>query len=184
MAAVEIPIGLRYYKTLIVEKATTYRLDPVLVAAVCWQESNFNTDAFRNEPDFWNRYLKGNPKYRHLNPRRVSSSYGLMQVMYCRVLEDKVASNDAWEPELLFIPENGVDLGCAFLVELFQWANAIQVPSDSLASKETNLRTMTALAAYNGGRGGNDPSKNWPLRNGKYAREVLAKHALLLKEFA
>jgi soluble lytic murein transglycosylase-like protein len=177
-------MGLRTrYKAEIDAAATRYGLDPLLVEAVVVQESAGNTDAFRFEPMFWNRYLKGNPKYRHLNPRRVSSSYGLMQVMYCRLLEDKIADNDAWAPELLFVPENGLDIGCAFLAELLEWAKSLPVDPTRCIDMRT-YHEEVALAAYNGGRGGNDPNKNWPLRNGKYAREVLAKREALAKEYS
>lgn len=165
------------YRGEIEAAAGKYGLDPVLVEAVVVQESGGNTDAFRFEPDFWNRYLKGNAKYRNLNPRRVSSSYGLMQVMYCRLLEDKIADNDAWAPELLFIPENGLDIGCAFLRELIDWAAGLPKGTREVAPE------FIALAAYNGGRGGNDPNKNWPLRNGQYARAVLEKREVLRKEY-
>ncbi len=165
------------YRAEITAAATKHGLDPVLVEAVVVQESSGNTDAFRFEPDFWNRYLKNNPLYKGLNPRRVSSSYGLMQVMYCRILEDKIAANDAWAPELLFIPEYGLDLGCGLLQELIAWGVTVS-PTD------TDKALLAALAAYNGGKGGNDPQKNWPLRNASYAKEVLAKQALLLKEYA
>jgi soluble lytic murein transglycosylase-like protein len=161
------------YTAEIAAAAARYNLDANLVEAIVLQESAGNADAFRFEPDFWNRYLKGNPRYKHLNPRRVSSSYGLMQVMYCRLLEDKIAENDAWAPELLFVPENNLDIGCAFFAELLQWARTRPATEHTVTPEEV------ALAAYNGGRGGNDPSKNWPLRNGKYAREVLARYKLL-----
>lgn len=171
------PLRTRY-KAEIDVAATKWGLDPLLVEAIVVQESSGNTDAFRFEPDFWNRYLKGNPKYRHLNPRRVSSSYGLMQTMYSRILEDKVGDNDAWAPELLFIPENGLDIGCGFFAELLSWAKSPAV------TKVNVDPVLVALAAYNGGRGGNDPNKNWPLKCGAYAREVLAKRAALEKEYA
>ena len=172
-------MGLRTrYKKEIDAAAERYALDPLLVEAVVAQESSGNTDAFRFEPMFWNRYLKMKSQYRHLNPRRVSSSYGLMQVMYCRVLEDKIADNDAWAPELLFVPENGLDVGCALLAELIQWASTRVAPAGI-----TVTPVEIALASYNGGKGGNDPAKNWPLRNGKYAREVLAKRTALEKEY-
>lgn len=172
-----ISLRTRYKKDIDVA-AAKWGLDPVLVEAVVVQESGGNTDAFRFEREFWNRYLKGNPRYRDLNPRRVSSSYGLMQVMYARVLEDKVADNDAWEPELLFLPVNGLDIGCGFLAELMTWAAG--------KTSDPTLHIQAALAAYNGGRGGNDPTHvttDNPLRNGVYARQVLAKYALLLKEY-
>lgn len=174
-APLMVPVGFKFYKALIAEVAGRYGLDVATVAAMCWQESGFNTDAFRHEPDFWNRYLKRNPKYRSLNPRRVSSSYGLMQVMYCRILEDKLATNDAWEPELLFIPENGVDIGCAFYLELVQWAQT--------KTADPAMVRLAALASYNGGRGGNNPATDNPLRNGTYAREVLAKRVVMEREY-
>ena len=166
------------YKKEIEAAAAKWGLDPILVEAVVVQESAGNTDAFRFENDFWNRYLKNNPKYRHLNPRRVSSSYGLLQCMYCRILEDKLAENDAWAPELLFIPEYGLDIGCGLLRELLDWGGQKAIQSEMKATAE-----MIALAAYNGGKGGNDPTKNWPLRNASYAKAVLAKRALLEKEY-
>lgn len=173
---VEIPRGRRFHRAAIQAAAAKYGLDPLLVEAIVWQESAYNTDAFRHEPDFWNRYMKGNPTYRDLNPRRVSSSYGLMQVMYCRLLEDRIPANDRWAPELLFVPENGLDIGCALLKELLDWAERIGVPADRAPAASP---AFVALAAYNGGRGGNDPNKNWPLRNGAYAREVMAKRMTL-----
>src|SRR3990167_1944591 len=163
------------YKKEIDAAAAKWGLNPLLVEAVVVQESGGNTDAFRFEADFWNRYLKANPKYRHLNPRRVSSSYGLMQCLYCRLLEDKIADNDAWAPELLFIPENGLDIGCGLLKELLDWAATRDADPEKIV--------LSALAAYNGGKGGNDPTKNWPLRNASYAKSVLAKRALLEKEY-
>lgn len=166
------------YKAEIDVAATKHGLDPLLVEAIVIQESGGNTDAFRFEPDFWNRYLKGNPKYRALNPRRVSSSYGLMQVMFSRLWEDRIADNDVWAPELLFVPEHGLDVGCAFFAELLAWAKTLP------ASGHAETPELVALAAYNGGRGGNDPNKNWPLRNGKYAVEVLTKYLILQKEYA
>lgn len=166
------------YKAEIEKAAGTFKLDPVLVEAVVVQESGGNTDAFRTEFDFWNRYMKNDPRYKGQNPRRVSSSYGLMQVMYCRLLEDHIAQNDAWAPELLFVPEHGLSVGCQFLAELLEWATKLPTTEYPEATP-----IFIALAAYNGGRGGNDPNKNWPLRNGKYAREVLAKYALLQKEY-
>lgn len=163
------------YKAEIDVAATKWGLDPLLVEAVVCQESGGNTDTFRFEPAYWNRYLKGNPHYRGLNPRRVSSSYGLMQVMYSRILEDRIADNDAWAPELLFIPKNGLDIGVGFLADLIVWARSFDAAPD--------IQLSAALAAYNGGRGGNRPGIDTPLRNGRYASEVLKIRAALLNEY-
>lgn len=166
-----LPIGFAFYRDLIRAVASRHGLDPRLVAAIVWQESAFQADAFRFEPGFWNRYLKKNPLYKHLNPRRVSSSYGLMQVMYCRVHEDKLTANDALPPEHLFEPETALETGCRLLAELLAWAKT--------RTSDPNMAVLAALASYNGGRGGNDPKTNSPLRNLKYAREVSEKYALL-----
>jgi len=171
-----IPVGFGFYADAIRDAATAAGLDSTLVAAVVWQESGFAADAFRFEPMFWNRYLKTNPAYRHLNPRRVSSSYGLLQVMYCRVLEDKMTANDALPPEHLFVHELNLRTGCQLLAELLAWAAKFPTVTPARA-------TEAALAAYNGGRGGNRPTDT-PLRNGTYAREVLAKHAILIAAHA
>lgn len=168
---VAIPVGYRFHKAAIDEAVAKAGLDPLLVAALVWQESDFNADAFRHEPAFWNRYMKKNPLYAHLNPRRVSSSYGLMQVMYCRLLEDGTTANDKWDPEFLFVPKFNLDIGCELLAELLLWAAKYTTDPERV--------TIAALAAYNGGRGGNRPDQNWPVRNGKYAREVLDKLHIL-----
>ncbi len=174
--AILIPPGYRFYKKLLVENAVKFGLDPQLVLALAWQESQFQANAYRFEPDFWNRYLKLNPKYQHLNPARVSASYGLMQVMYPLVHEDKLADNDALPPEHLFVPELGVETGCRHLRMLFDWAGRLGI-------EDYNVVTEAALASYNGGRGGNNPTKDNPLRNAKYARKVLSKRAELEKAY-
>lgn len=175
VTAADIPVGFRFFKAMIDVFATQHGLSPSLVAAICWQESGFRADAFRFEPDFWNRYLKPKAQYRDLNPRRVSSSYGLMQVMYCRVHEDKLTDNDALPPEHLFVPDLNLRTGCQLLRELIEWAAAV--------SKGSFDPEFIASAAYNGGRGGNDPSKNWPVRNGQYAREVADKREIMRREY-
>lgn len=37
--------------------ATESGIDPILIAAICWQESDFNPFAFRFEPKFMRRYI-------------------------------------------------------------------------------------------------------------------------------
>lgn len=157
----------RYTKEIIVA-AKEHGLDPDVVEAMVLQESAGNTDAFRFEPDFWNRYLKGKPEWAGKNPRRVSSSYGLMQIMFPVALEDGMAVGTP--PEMLFIPEVGLKAGCTRLQKLMVWADT------GWPAVSPDARQMAALAAYNGGRGGNTPADS-PPRNGTYARQVLAKLA-------
>jgi len=160
------------YWPLIQEVAAKHGLDPLLVEAVVVQESSGNTDAFRFEPDFWNRYMKGKPEHIGKNPRRVSSSYGLMQVMYQVALER--GFSPSLPPETLFVPELGLEWGCRHLVYLKTWAESLGV------SDEDAL--LATIASYNGGRGGNNPQKDKPLRRASYARDVLMKTAILAKE--
>ena len=169
----EIPVGLKFHKDEIQRQAAAAGLDVYLVAAVVWQESGFNTDAFRHEPNFWNRYLKQNAKYRHLNPRRVSSSYGLMQVMYPLVHEDDLLDNDSLPPEHLFVPEFGLRSGCGNLVKCIRWATA------NGAGCSPDRIVEAALAAYNGGRSSDNRPTTPVLRNGRYAREVDQKLRIL-----
>lgn len=171
-----IPPGFRFYKHMIALAALNHGLEPAVVAGLIWQESEFCANAYRFEPNFWNRYLKPQEKFRHLNPARVSSSYGLMQIMYPIVLEDKLKENDTWAPEALFDPELNLLTGCAWLKGLIDWA--------SKRTADPQLALEAALASYNGGRGGNDPSKDSPLRNGRYAREVLAKARIMRAQYA
>jgi soluble lytic murein transglycosylase-like protein len=98
-----------------------------------------------------------------------------MQVHYARLVGEKVGQ--AWAPELLFIPENGLNAGCTLFRELWDWARTLTYSTERKVTAQE-----IALAAYDGGKGGNDPAKNWPLRNGKYAREVVAKYAMLTRE--
>lgn len=139
------------YRGAIEEAARKAGLDPDLVEAVCWQESNFRADAFRFEPGFWEKYLRQNSVYASAVPRRVASSYGLMQIMYPAARE----AGFVGEPEGLFVPEVNLSWGCKILANLLSWAQG---------------QEQQALAAYNGGR------RNWrgslPTA---YARSVATK---------
>ena len=156
------------YRNEIVTAAKAHGLDPLLVEAIVLTESSGNTDAFRFEPNFYNRYIKPYKLYVGQNPRRVSSSYGLMQIMLPVAHERGFLKSQP--PEYLFVPEVGLDFGCKHLRYLLDWA-------DGFACSDTQKRDA-ALASYNGGRGGNKPTDT-PLRNASYVRKVLANLALL-----
>ncbi len=151
-----------WYGPLIEAAATHHGLPPDLVAAVVLVESSGLTHAYRYEPAYWLRYLAANPLWQHQNPRRVSASYGLMQVM----VPTAHALGFRDEPELLFVPTVGLDWGCRELARLCKWAVSFDAPP------ETRLRA--ALAAYNGGPRGNRPVDT-PLRNDAYTRRVEAQ---------
>lgn len=160
----------RYRKEIGVASAQ-YGLDPLLVEAVVLTESSGNTDAFRFEPNFYNRYLKPMKMFAGQNPRRVSSSYGLLQIMY-PVAVERGFPKDA-QPEMLFIPEVNLEWGCKHLRMLVDWSNQ---PEFAASSEQDKLEAV--LASYNGGRGDNKPTQH-PKRNASYARKVLANLTLL-----
>lgn len=169
--ATPLPPGYRFYKSMIEDAARFYALDPLLVAAVCWQESGFNTDGFRHEPGFWNRYMKHKAEFRGLNPRRVSSSYGLMQIMWPVAVEDGMSPSVP--PEALFTPSIGLDAGCKRLSKLFAWAE------NGWPGVDPQKRLLAVLASYNGGKGGNAPDGDLRPDNAAYARSVLRHYETL-----
>lgn len=130
--------------------AFRHRLDPDLVEAIVRVESSGLAHAYRFEPAFFQRYLADDPAYDGANPRRVSASYGLMQVMYPVARELGYRG----EPEGLFVPIVALEYGCKKLRELLDWSGD---------------NTDQALAAYNGGRRGNERP---PYRNQIYVNKV------------
>ena len=167
-------MGLRTrYWPEIVKVATEYQLDPILVEAMVVQESSGNTDGFRFEREFWNRLLKPKPEWAGKNLRRVSSSYGLMQIMYPVALER--GYDPTHPPELLFIPEIGLKWGCKHLAYLSVWASGY--PSVSPPD-----RLLATIASYNGGRGGNTPGTSLRPQNRAYAQSVLRHYQALTAE--
>lgn len=165
-------MATRYWKE-IVEAAAVEKLDPLLVESVVVQESGGNTDAFRFERQFYNRYLKAHKLYQGQNPRRISSSYGLMQLML--PVAHERGYDPTHPPEMLFIPEIGLRWGCRHLAYLKEWADTgwPQVPVEQ--------RIRATLASYNGGRGSNKPTDT-PLRNRSYAEAVLRLYDQLQRE--
>lgn len=133
--------------------AARFGLDPMLLEAVAWQESSCRTNAYRYEPLFWDRYLAKDAKWANANPFRVSASYGLLQIMFPVAQELGFIG----KPEELFDPETGLEWGARKLASLVAWAKG---------------DIEMALAAYNGGKGGNATR---PFRNGTYATNVLAR---------
>lgn len=140
-------------RPLIEAAARSYRLDPDLLEAVVWKESDYRADAFRFEPVFWERYLKSRRDYANAEPRRVSSSYGLVQVMYSTAVEHGFNR----EPEYLFLVGVNLDMGAKIL------AGLLKVEGGDPAK---------ALEAYNGGRGNVDGQGP----DARYALDVLKRY--------
>lgn len=155
-----------HYRAEVHAIAARHRLDPDLVTAVCMHESldpklpvreqRGVAHAFRHEPAFWLRYMANKREFDGAIPLRVSSSYGLMQVMYATALQHGFPMGDA--PEMLFIPTVNLEYGCAALASCMKWAKG---------------DTQAALAAYNGGKTADNAPGVTPKRNQTYVNAVL-----------
>lgn len=134
-------------------------LTPDVVEAVVRTESSGQAHAYRHEPGYWERYCKRHPVFSKGEPARIASSYGLMQVMY----PTAYSLGFRGAPEELFVPETSLLYGLLLLRDNLRWSQG---------------RLDAALAAYNGGRRGNDKP---PYRNGYYLTKV-KKHLAAIQE--
>ena len=112
--------GLTDYRPEIEYYARGEGLDPNLVEAVVVHESlGGRADAFRHEPQFYATYIKGKAQYRGMVPRRIASSYGLMQVMPTTA---EMYGFSVSVPEFLFEPSLNLKYGCKHLAKMMAWA--------------------------------------------------------------
>jgi soluble lytic murein transglycosylase-like protein len=118
-------------------------------------ESSGDTHAYRYEPAFWFRYMAHDPKWANAIPKRVSASYGLMQIMYPVALEEGFNIEDP--PEFLFVPTVGIEYGCRHLKRCFTWAKG---------------DLDAAAAGYNGGRTKDNGPGVFPKRNQAYVDKI------------
>ena len=163
--------------------AARHKLDAPLLLAQVLVESGGNPYAWNPEPRyryFWD--VKQHKPFRAVTPLEVASkvppvdfpflrgdrdqewwaqqaSWGLLQVMGAVAREHGFS-----EPYLpaLTIPDVGLQYGCLVLVSLLKWSGG---------------NTEQTLAAYNGGRAGNEHP---PYRNAAYAAKVLSARATLV----
>ena len=143
-----------------------FGFDPGLIEALIMVESGGNADAFRYEPGYYRRYLKGKEGEKSLYfylchdgpaiPRRIASSYGLMQIMYPTAVD--AGYGDL--PEYLFVPIINLYWGLTVLDHIRREVEE-EIPDEK-------LRQQVMLARWNGGKRGN-PRKDGSLRNIDYA---------------
>ena len=140
----------------------------MLVQAVVEQESGYKFYAYRFEPAFYSRYLADKPEYHQWTPQECAASIGLMQTMFSTAREHGYEG----KPWGLFDPAVSLEFGCRVLKGHFDWARRTYLGLTTVA--ETKIRA-SALASYNGGRGGNAPDGILD-RNHGYADAVLARY--------
>lgn len=145
------------YTREIAEAAVRHTLDRDLLEAQVMAESAGRAEAFRFEEGFYEKYLAGKPEWKEWVPRRISSSYGLMQIMFSTARQHGFSG----EPEMLFVPFINLEWGSKHLASLLEWAEG---------------DIIRALCAYNGGKAGNVVA---PFRNQAYADKVLRQKLLL-----
>ena len=165
-------------------------LDPLLLQALVEQESNYRQYAWNPEPRYhylWD--VRARRPFRAITVAEIRSefpppdfyappgvapdaewwgqqtSWGLTQVMGAVARERGFAGD--FLTELLDV-ETNLAYGARHLAGLIAWAERRG------ASAAADVRLAAALAAYNGGTGGNEPDAA-PDRNAAYAHAVLTR---------
>lgn len=154
-----IPITEELLDRIFCVTAKEFGVERELLKAIGVVESNLKPNAYRFEPKYWERYMKDNPEWKDRDPKEVSSSYGIMQIMY----PTAVAAGFTGPPEELFNPVISIRLGAKLFMS---WYN------EALKLKGCKAwPTEIALARYNGGKVGN-PRDDGTLRNQEYVDKV------------
>jgi soluble lytic murein transglycosylase-like protein len=147
-----------------------YRIKKLLLKAVAMSESSMNQKAYRYEPAFWDRYLKDDPDWNTKDRAIVSSSWGLMQIMWTTAWSLGFRGTTGEELE---DPATNIMLAAKLLR-----AHLDRVEAKGLCSTNSLWPIEIALALYNGGARGN-PDENGKLRNQKYVDKVFREYCAL-----
>lgn len=147
------------YTHIIHEVADLHHLPFDLLQAQVLIESAGDAAAFRYEEGYFLRYIQGKPHVKGaVYGPLAACSYGLLQI----VLETALEMGYQGRPEELFDPLTGLSWGAKKMRALWTWAGG------ALTDYEQ------ALAAYNGGTGGNSVR---PFRNQAYVDLVYKQAA-------
>ena len=147
------------YRVLIEGVALQRDLDPDLLEAQVLVESADDPLAFRFEPAFYARYLKGKPQWVVWGPL-AACSYGLLQILGAVAIELGFSG----PPTDLFHPNTNLFWGAKKLADLRDACDG-------------NIHA--AIAAYNGGLRANQTP---PFRNQAYLQKVLDTQVQLTTE--
>lgn len=162
----ELEIDIYPFQFIIQKWASAYKLDPILVRALIQTESSFNVKAYRYEPEFYKRYIKGNPKFlnhKYYNePKRISASLGLMQIMLTTAMQyyRDLDFEDLYDPDL------NIEIGCRILADKIKryglergiLAYNSGSPRKQDPKEEHNYVYLTKVAKYYKIFGGQNPN--------------------------
>ena len=140
-----------------------FKIPKLLLKAVAMTESSLNPRAYRYEEGFWLKYMKDKPEWAHRDPKEVSASYGLMQVLYSTAA--MFGFNGPGED--LYNPVYNIKIG----------AMVLRARINEVEKNNTHIRfglwsISIALARYNGGNYKN-PDEDGKLRNDEYVKKVM-----------
>ncbi len=144
-----------------------HSIPKLLLKAVGIAESALRPVAYRFEPKFWENYLMNNPDWKDRDPKEVSASYGICQVLYTTAVMLGFPKNG--NAEDLYNPVINIDLGAKLLRRLLDGVKG----EDAVFNYPWLSPLYVALCRYNGGSQGN-PSANGTMRNKDYADKVLS----------
>ena len=140
-----------------------YRIHKLLLKAVAKTESSLNVYAYRFEPLFFENVLKKTVEWKDQDPKIVSASYGLMQLMFTTAWQMGFRG----EAADLYNPVINVELGAKLLRQLL---DGIEAGTDHIHFQIWPI--CLCLSRYNGGFSGN-PGPNGKLRNQDYVNRVM-----------
>ncbi len=145
-----------------------YGIKKLLLKAIATRESSLDERAFRYEPDYWPRHkdwiLKSWPELAGRDVAELSSSYGLMQILFVTAW----ALGFRGTGEELYDPTTNVMLGAKLINQLISKVRASGVISKFPFLSDWEI----VLCNYNGGAKGN-PDDKGKLRNQAYADKVM-----------
>jgi len=141
--------------------AKKYRLEKNLLKAIAAVESTGDVRAYRHEPEFFEKHLKLDDAWKDKDPKIVSSSYGLFQIMFTTAwqLGFRGQADDLYNPVI------NTELGAKLLRQLIDRVRS---------TNNINLWPLDiALARWHGGSRGN-PRTDGILQDQIYVDKVLS----------
>jgi soluble lytic murein transglycosylase-like protein len=149
-----------------------YNLKRLLLKALAITESSLDPKATRFEPLFWDRYMKDKPEWADKDPKIVSSSWGLMQLMY----PTATGLGFVGTAEELCDPMINIMLGAKLIRQLID-----RVIKSRICDQFYWIAPLhAAICRYNGGSWKN-PDDAGVLRQQKYLRKVMKQWGELKK---